>query len=111
MKSAVKRNHNFALQTIIDHDGAEPSSNSVACSNLLRLASYLDRPELNDKAAQLLTSFRESFNRIPAALPELVSALLHYHDTTMQVTDTQIFTTFRTLPLNFGQEGTLTRKL
>ncbi|XP_046422311.1 spermatogenesis-associated protein 20 isoform X1 [Neodiprion fabricii] len=68
-----------------DHDGAEPSSNSIACRNLLRLNAYLDHAEFNDKSSKILIASRESLTRVPAALPELVSALLHYHDSMTQI--------------------------
>ncbi|XP_069691071.1 spermatogenesis-associated protein 20 isoform X2 [Periplaneta americana] len=68
-----------------DQDGAEPSGNSVAASNLLRLAAFLDRPELRDKAARLFTAFTSRLSRVPIALPELTSALMLYHDSPTQV--------------------------
>ncbi|XP_048504713.1 spermatogenesis-associated protein 20 isoform X2 [Athalia rosae] len=83
--ATTKEDQTAILQLKDDHDGAEPSSNSVACGNLLRLYSYLDRAEFNEKASQLLISFKESLTRVPAALPELVSALLHYHDSMTQI--------------------------
>jgi len=64
------------------HDGAEPSSNSIACSNLLRLASYLERNELKDKAEQLLCAFGKSLTEMPIMFPQLTLALLSYYNTT-----------------------------
>ncbi|XP_011347557.2 spermatogenesis-associated protein 20 isoform X2 [Ooceraea biroi] len=64
------------------HDGAEPSSNSIACSNLLRLASYLERKELKDKAEQLLCAFGKSLTEMPIMFPQLTLALLDYYDAT-----------------------------
>jgi len=64
------------------HDGAEPSSNSIACSNLLRLASYLERNELKEKAEQLLCAFGKSLTEMPIMFPQLTLALLGYYDTT-----------------------------
>ncbi|XP_015590686.1 spermatogenesis-associated protein 20 isoform X2 [Cephus cinctus] len=83
--ATTKDDPSVILRLKDDHDGAEPSSNSVACSNLLRLASYLDRTELNEKAEKLLSYFHESITRIPAAFPELVSALMLYHDNVTQI--------------------------
>jgi hypothetical protein len=68
-----------------DQDGAEPSGNSVAASNLLRLYSFLDRPELRDKAARLFTAFTSRLTRVSIALPEMTSALMCYHDSPIQV--------------------------
>lgn len=64
------------------HDGAEPSSNSIACSNLLRLATYLDRSELKDKAGQLLSAFGKGLTEMPIMFPQLTLALLEYHNAT-----------------------------
>ncbi|KAJ9586528.1 hypothetical protein L9F63_019825, partial [Diploptera punctata] len=66
-------------------DGAEPSGNSVAASNLLRLSALLDRGELRDKAARMFTAFTTRLSRVPIALPELTSALMLYHDTPILV--------------------------
>lgn len=67
---------------IVGHDGAEPSSNSIACSNLLRLAAFLDRSELKDKAARLLRSFGKGLTEMPIIFPQMTVALLEYHYTT-----------------------------
>ncbi|XP_014285586.1 spermatogenesis-associated protein 20 [Halyomorpha halys] len=63
-----------------DQDGAEPSGNSVAAGNLLRLGCMLDCPEMKEKASKLLSSFTSRLSRIPVALPEMVCALMLYHD-------------------------------
>lgn len=65
---------------LLDQDGAEPSGNSVAANNLLRLGCILDCPEMKEKASKLLSSFTSRLSRIPVALPEMVSALMLYHD-------------------------------
>ena len=57
-------------------DGAEPASNSVAAWNLLRLASFLDKPELRERAAKVFEAFSERLAKIPMALPEMASAFL-----------------------------------
>ncbi|XP_021929202.1 spermatogenesis-associated protein 20 isoform X2 [Zootermopsis nevadensis] len=68
-----------------DQDGAEPSGNSVAASNLLRLNAFLDRAELRDKAVRLFTAFTSRLSSVPVALPEMTSALMVYHDSPTQV--------------------------
>ncbi|XP_034940180.1 spermatogenesis-associated protein 20 isoform X2 [Chelonus insularis] len=76
---------NIILRLKDEHDGAEPSGNSVACSNLLRLAACMDRIDYNEKVVELLSFFNETLTRIPIAVPELVCALLHYWDATTQI--------------------------
>ena len=70
---------------IEDHDGAEPCGNSVSVSNLLRLGAYLDKAEYKDRAGKLLAAFTSRFKKMPVILPEMVSALLLYHDGPTQV--------------------------
>lgn len=67
------------------YDGAEPSGNSIAAENLLRLADYLGRSELKDKAVRLFGTFRHLLIKRPVSIPQLVSALIRYHDDTTQV--------------------------
>lgn len=59
-----------------DQDGAEPASNSVAASNLLRLSSFLDKPDCKEKAMKIFEAFSERLAKIPMALPEMASALV-----------------------------------
>jgi uncharacterized protein YyaL (SSP411 family) len=68
-----------------DQDGAEPCGNSVSVQNLIRLAAYLDRPDLRAKAGRTLTVFADRLKSIPVALPEMTSALLFYHHSPTQV--------------------------
>lgn len=70
---------------LADHDGAEPCSNSIACGNLLRLTTYLERIEFKDKAERLLSSFKEPLSKVPSSVAEMVRALLHYHDSSTEV--------------------------
>ena len=79
--------HVFFLHSS-DQDGAEPSGNSVSAMNLLRLASFLNRPEWLHQAVDLLKLFSERLNKIPMAVPEMVSALLFYHESPKQVSTT-----------------------
>jgi uncharacterized protein YyaL (SSP411 family) len=58
-----------------DHDGAEPSANSVAAMNLARLARIFDREEFQHAAARILGAFHSSLERMPAALPQMLAAL------------------------------------
>jgi uncharacterized protein YyaL (SSP411 family) len=57
-----------------DHDGAEPSANSVAAMNLARLARIFDRKEFQHAAARVLGAFHVALERMPAALPQMLAA-------------------------------------
>jgi uncharacterized protein YyaL (SSP411 family) len=57
------------------YDGAEPSPNSTAAMNLLRLAQFTDRTEWRDKAQKTLSAFASRLQSTPDAVPALVSAL------------------------------------
>lgn len=75
----------FNFFFLADQDGAEPCGNSVSVHNLLRLAAYLDRQDLRAKAGKTLTCFSEKLSTIPVALPEMMSALMFYHEAPTQV--------------------------
>ncbi|MCZ6746548.1 MAG: thioredoxin domain-containing protein [Acidobacteria bacterium] len=56
-------------------DGAEPSGNSVAALNLLRLATFTTDDRFRAAADQLLTGFAPLLTRSPAAVSEMLLAL------------------------------------
>jgi uncharacterized protein YyaL (SSP411 family) len=58
-----------------DHDGAEPSANSVAAMNLTRLARIFDHKDFQHAASRILGAFHAPLERAPAALPQMLSAL------------------------------------
>lgn len=58
-----------------DHDGAEPSANSVAAMNLTWLARILNVKEFQLAAARLIGSFHPVLQRVPAALPQMLAAI------------------------------------
>ncbi|XP_011299976.1 spermatogenesis-associated protein 20 isoform X2 [Fopius arisanus] len=66
-------------------DGSEPSSNSVAANNLLRLAALLDRSDYQEKARKIFEYFSVTLGKIPVYASELVSALLNSHDAATQL--------------------------
>ncbi len=57
------------------YDGAEPSPNSTAAMNLLRLAQFTDRAEWRDKAQKTISAFAGRLQSDPQAVPALASAL------------------------------------
>jgi uncharacterized protein len=58
-----------------DHDGAEPSANSVAALNLTRLSWILGIEEFQHAAARLIGSFHTMLQAAPAALPQMLAAM------------------------------------
>jgi len=57
------------------YDGAEPSPNSTAAMNLLRLAQFTDRADWRNKAEETITAFAARLQSDPEAVPALASAL------------------------------------
>ena len=57
------------------YDGALPSGNSLAMSNLLRLARMTGNSSLETKAAKLGAAFSKKINKSPSAYTQLLSAL------------------------------------
>ncbi|XP_048467091.1 spermatogenesis-associated protein 20 [Rhincodon typus] len=62
-----------------NQDGAEPSGNAVAASNLVRLANFANRPDWSDRSRQLVAAFTKLLDSMPIALPEMVTALMVQH--------------------------------
>ena len=60
---------------IADQDGAEPSSNAVACKNLLILSSCLSCSEYKEKAEKLIKSQKE-LAKYPSVFPEFTHVIL-----------------------------------
>jgi uncharacterized protein YyaL (SSP411 family) len=58
-----------------DYDGAEPSPNSVAALNLLRLAQLTDRPEFREHAIKTLAAFSQQLSKAPTSVPQMLCAL------------------------------------
>ncbi|XP_023211066.1 spermatogenesis-associated protein 20-like isoform X1 [Centruroides sculpturatus] len=59
-----------------DQDGAEPSSNSVSVTNLLRLYNYFNDRSYRDKAIQILKAYGQRLRHLPLALPEMLCGLM-----------------------------------
>ncbi len=57
------------------YDGAEPSGNSVAALDLLRLAELTSRDEYRARAERSLRAFADRLERAPTALSEMLLAL------------------------------------
>ncbi len=63
------------MRTREDYDGAEPSPNSIAAMNLLRLAQMTDRQAWTEKARKTFAAFGRRLQTQPEGLPQLASAL------------------------------------
>jgi len=57
-----------------DYDGAEPSGNSVAAMNLLRLARFTNRSSFRESAERTLAAFASRLAATPSALPQMLAA-------------------------------------
>ncbi len=57
------------------HDGAEPSGNSVAAGNLLRLGWILDRPEWRELAERTIRAVSGLLETSPVAMPQMLAAV------------------------------------
>ena len=68
-----------------DYDSAEPSPNSVAALNLVRLAQLTDTPLFQTRAERLFSFFFPRLQNSPAAMPQLLVALDFYLTTPTQI--------------------------
>ena len=68
-----------------NYDGAEPSGNSVAVLNLLRLHSFTTRDSYRQRAEKALQAFQPVLERSPAALSEMLLALDFHSDTPKEI--------------------------
>ncbi len=73
--STSGQDKNVLLRMKEDYDGAEPSPNSVAALNLLRLAAMLDKSTWREKAMKTMHAFDAQLNQTPTALPQMLVAL------------------------------------
>jgi len=68
-----------------DYDGAEPSANSVALLNLLRLSHMLGVKDYQEKAETGLRSFSSSMNNQPSGMPQMLVALYDFLHPSRQI--------------------------
>ncbi len=68
-----------------DYDGAEPSPNSLAALNLVRLAVMLDREDWRKQAAQIFNLFGNTLATSPASVPMMVMAFDFHHHGKQQI--------------------------
>jgi uncharacterized protein YyaL (SSP411 family) len=60
-----------------DHDGAEPSGNSIMALALLRLSSMLGREDFRRSAENTLRAFASRMQSQASSVPQMVVAFLH----------------------------------
>ncbi|HIJ79299.1 MAG: thioredoxin domain-containing protein [Desulfobulbaceae bacterium] len=64
------------LRMKADYDGAEPTGNSVAAANLLRLSRMIGNEQWLTYARQTIDSFSRSLNDYPTLLPQMLGTLI-----------------------------------
>ncbi len=69
------QDRSILLRTREPYDGVEPSPNSVAAMNLLRLWQITDKQGYKDKADKTLAAFAPRLEQMPEAMPYMMSAL------------------------------------
>jgi len=68
-----------------DYDGAEPSGNSVAIRNLLRLGAIAEGRGYRESAERALQAFAARLNDAPVTVPEMLAALAFALSTPKQI--------------------------
>ena len=72
--SSAEGDASLVMRMKEDYDGAEPSGNSVAAMNLLRLAGFTNRADLRDAAGRTVAAFTRRLQAAPVALPQMLCA-------------------------------------
>jgi hypothetical protein len=70
--NAAADDSSLVLRVKEDYDGAEPSGNSVAALNLLRLAQMTGRSDFRESAERLIGAFGSRISTLPAAIPQML---------------------------------------
>ncbi|HUI80778.1 MAG TPA: thioredoxin domain-containing protein [Bryobacteraceae bacterium] len=73
--STTAGDSSLVLRVKEDYDGAEPSGNSVAALNLLRLAQFTGRGEFRKSAERLISAFGPRLSVAPVAIPKMLVAV------------------------------------
>lgn len=76
--STAEGDSHLVLRIKDDYDGAEPSGNSIAALNLLRLAAITGREDLRESAERTLKAFSSRMRLAPAGVPQMLVALGWY---------------------------------
>ncbi len=73
--AVTKNDTSILLRMKEDYDGAEPSANSVAALNLLRLAQMTGNPDFQRAAGKTMGAFAAQLRNIPGAMPQMLVAV------------------------------------
>ncbi len=73
--STTNADPNLLLRIKDDYDGAEPSPNSIAALNLLRLAEMTANPDFRARACATSSACLARLERAPSAMPQMLVAL------------------------------------
>jgi uncharacterized protein YyaL (SSP411 family) len=72
--SSAEGDPSLVMRMKDDYDGAEPSGNSIAAMNLLRLAQITNRLEYREAAERTVLAFEPRLSVASAALPQMLAA-------------------------------------
>src|SRR5262245_40422234 len=73
--SSPAGDNSLVLRMKEDYDGAEPSGNSLALMNLLRLARITNRDDFRQSAERTLAAFAPRLSAGPVTLPQMLAAV------------------------------------
>ena len=83
--TAPEGDDSIVLRLKEDQDGAEPSVNSISSLNLLRLFAYTENKSYQEMSGQLFNSYETTLTRFPVALPSMITGLLMFHKSPLQI--------------------------
>jgi uncharacterized protein YyaL (SSP411 family) len=83
--TTVAEERDLLMRLKDDYDGAEPSGNSVAILNLLRLAQIANRGDFRESAEKALRAFAASLLDNGAAVPQMLAAYDYSRPPTRQI--------------------------
>ncbi|MGH2574952.1 MAG: thioredoxin domain-containing protein, partial [Ignavibacteria bacterium] len=72
------KDKSILIRTKEEYDSAEPTGNSIAIMNLLRVSHFTDNQELFDKAYKSLLYFSAKMSQQPYAMPQMLCALDYF---------------------------------
>jgi uncharacterized protein YyaL (SSP411 family) len=83
--STAQGDSSLVMRIKEDYDGAEPSGNSIACLNLLRLAHTTGDESLQQSAEKTLAAMASKMGSSPTAMPQMLAALIRHISPPQQI--------------------------